>query len=80
LILSNMTATAHRTTAFELRRGHGGLIPQAAGQRVSLCATEDGWSLLNPSGEVIFRGLGRTSRRECLERARDLGVLAVISN
>ncbi len=74
-----MTASAHRATAFELRRGHGGLIPAAAAQRVSLRATEDGWSLLNPRGEVIFRGLGRASRRECLERARNLGVLAVLS-
>ncbi|MEO6859359.1 MAG: hypothetical protein ABI323_12380 [Solirubrobacteraceae bacterium] len=74
-----MTATAHRATAFELHRGHGRLIPQAAAQHVTLRATGDGWSLLNANGEAIFRGLGRAFRRECLERARDLGVLAVIS-
>ena len=48
-------------------------------QRYSLRATEDGWSLLAPTGQVVFRGFGLASRRACLEFARDSGVLAVVS-
>jgi hypothetical protein len=51
----------------------------AAGRRFSLRASEDGWSLLAPNGEVVYRGFGLASRRQCLEFARELGVLAVIS-
>jgi hypothetical protein len=47
--------------------------------RVWLRATSDGWSLLDPSGKVLFYGLGRSSRRQCLEYARSRGVLAVLS-
>jgi hypothetical protein len=39
----------------------------------------DGWSLLGPDGEVLFRGLGTGARRQCLEQARELGVLAVVN-
>jgi hypothetical protein len=47
--------------------------------RVWLRATSDGWSLLDPSGKVLFQGLGQSSRRQCLEFARTRGVLAVLS-
>ncbi len=74
-----MTAIADRPAAFELRTGREGLPRAAVSQRFSLRPTEDGWSLLAPSGEVVFRGMGLASRRECLEVAHDLGALAVIS-
>ncbi len=73
-----MTATAHKPAAFELRRGRESLHRKAAAQRYWLRATEDGWSLLAPSGKILFRGLGEASRRECLEFARAAGVLAVL--
>jgi hypothetical protein len=73
-----MSAIAH-TSAFELRHGAEGRIRGATVQPVSLRATEDGWSLLDANGEVIFRGFGRGARHECLELAHNLGVLAVLS-
>lgn len=73
-----MTATAHKPAAFELRLGREALHRKAAAQRYWLRATEDGWSLLAPSGKILFRGLGQASRRECLEFARAAGVLAVL--
>ncbi len=39
--------------------------------------SDDGWSLIRRDGVVMFRGLGLTSRRQCLQRAHDLGVLTV---
>jgi hypothetical protein len=74
-----MSAIAHKPAAFELRQGAEGRIRGATAPLVSLRATEDGWSLLGTNGEVVFRGLGAGARRECLEYARDLGVLAVLS-
>lgn len=74
-----MSATTFPTAAFELRLGRDTLLRRPAGIQHMLRATEDGWSLLAPDGAVIFRGLGLASRRECLERARALGVLAVVS-
>jgi hypothetical protein len=45
--------------------------------RLTLRASDDGWSLIAPDGRVVFRGFGLASRRECLRYAHDLGVLAV---
>jgi hypothetical protein len=74
-----MSAIAHKSAAFEMRGGRQELTRAAANQWWSLRATEDGWSLLAPNGEVVFRGFGLASRRTCLEFARDSGVLAVVS-
>jgi hypothetical protein len=74
-----MSAIAHKSAAFELPRGGEGTVHGASAQPVWLRPTEDGWSLMTANGEVIFRGLGRGARRECLELARSLGVLAVLS-
>ncbi len=74
-----MSAITHKSAAFEMRSGRQELARAAAMQRYSLRATEDGWSLLAPDGQVIFRGLGLASRRACLEFAHDSGVLAVVS-
>jgi hypothetical protein len=62
-----------------MRGGRYALARAAANQQFSLRATEDGWSLLAPNGEVVFRGFGLASRRACLEFARESGVLAVVS-
>lgn len=74
-----MPAIAHKSAAFEMRGGRHELARAVANQRCSLRATDDGWSLLAPSGAVVFRGCGLASRRACLEFARDSGVLAVVS-
>lgn len=59
---------------------HAGLrLADGPPDRLWLRATDDGWSLLDPSGQVLFHGLGQASRRECLEFARSRGVLAVLS-
>jgi hypothetical protein len=74
-----MSAIAHKQAAFELR------LPRDAAQRarpahtLSLKPSADGWSLIGADGEVLFRGLGTSARRQCLERARELGVFVVVS-
>jgi hypothetical protein len=74
-----MTAIAHKPAAFELR------LPRDAAKRdryahtMTLKPSADGWSLIGPDGEVLFRGLGTSARRQCLQRARELGVLTVVS-
>lgn len=73
-----MTALAHIDAALQIRgldhvRGH-----LAAADRLWLRPTDDGWSLIARDGVVVFRGIGLQSRRDCLRRARDLGVLSVL--
>jgi hypothetical protein len=72
-----MSALAYTQTAFEIR----GASVQAGERpaRLVLRATGDGWSLLGPDGELVHFGLGRQGRHECLQFARDRGVLAVFS-
>ena len=72
-----MTAIAHTRAAIEL---HEGLrLSDGPPDRLWLRATSDGWSLLDPSGNVLVYGMGQSSRRQCLEFARSRGVLAVLS-
>ena len=72
-----MSAVAHTRAAIEL---HSGIrLADGPPDRLWLRATSDGWSLLDPSGKVLFYGLGQSARRECLEFARNRGVLAVLS-
>jgi hypothetical protein len=72
-----MSAVAHSRAAIEL---HSGIrLADGPPDRVWLRPTSDGWSLLDPSGKVLFYGLGQSARRECLEFARNRGVLAVLS-
>lgn len=72
-----MTAMAQSRPAIEL---HAGVrLADDPPDRVWLRATSDGWSLLDPSGKVLFQGLAQSSRRQCLEFARSRGVLAVLS-
>jgi hypothetical protein len=72
-----MTAIAHRPAAFEICTPSQAHRRQAAADRVLLRPTEDGWSLIAQDGAVVFRGLGRAGRRECLQYAYSLGVLSV---
>jgi hypothetical protein len=50
-----------------------------AAQQLTLRATEGGWSMLDASGAVVFRRPGPAGRRECLEFARALGVLSIVT-
>ena len=73
-----MAAIAHRQSAIELHASQGVLADRAP-DRLWLRATGDGWSLVTPDGHVLFHAMGLSGRRECLEFARDRGVLAVLS-
>jgi len=76
-----MTAIAHRPAFFERRGDHTEHSPMRA--QMALCddvwirASEDGWSLLDSRGVVLFRGLGLKSQRQCLDFARDIGMRVV---
>lgn len=74
-----MTALAHIPAAFEIRTSPKSVLGVPAGKRMRLLSTEDGWSLVGPNGELVFRGLGRDGRRRCLEAARERGILVVFS-
>jgi hypothetical protein len=74
-----MTAIAHTPAAFELRAPGGSRAVPRSRRTFSLRATGDGWVLLGAEGEVVFHGLGVGGRRQCLEFARELGVLAVMA-
>jgi hypothetical protein len=71
-----MTALAHRPIAVGIRPDRG---REVTASQLRLRPTEDGWSLIGSRGEVVFRGLGVRARRECLEYARERGVVAVVS-
>jgi hypothetical protein len=74
-----MSAIAHKPAAFELRLPRDAAKRDRSGHTLMLKPSADGWSLIGPDGEVLFRGLGTAARRECLQRARELGVLTVVS-
>jgi hypothetical protein len=54
-------------------------LQSAAGGCLLLRPTGDGWSLMTPDGEVIYRGFGLDSRRRCLELAVERGAATVLS-
>ena len=74
-----MTAFAHIPATVEIRAALSAAVQIPAAKRTRLLPTEDGWSLVGPNGELIFRGLGRQARRQCLEAARERGIVAVFS-
>jgi hypothetical protein len=74
-----MTSLAHSSTPFELRTFKALPIDAGGSRRLKLLPSGDGWSLVGPSGELVFEALGTRGRRECLEYARAHGVLAIFS-
>jgi hypothetical protein len=74
-----MTPMTHKPAAWEIRNLADSRTRAVPANRVTLRATGDGWSLLGPDGELVFSGIGRYARRECLEYARDHGVSTVFS-
>jgi hypothetical protein len=73
-----MSTTVQRRAPLEVLSGSRA-APGASMRRLRLRQTDDGWSLLGPDGEIVFRAMGDRARRRCLEFARGTGVLAVIS-
>ncbi|HZU40199.1 MAG TPA: hypothetical protein VE992_04070 [Solirubrobacteraceae bacterium] len=74
-----MTALAHRPAAFEIRSFGEPCARDARAQRLWLRPTDDGWSLISPAGDLVFRAQGTRARRACLEFAREHGFAAVFS-
>jgi hypothetical protein len=74
-----MTALSQKPAAVEISGSTGARVWGSLKTRVILRPTEDGWSLIGPDGELVFRGFGLKGRRECLEFARARGIHAVFS-
>jgi hypothetical protein len=53
--------------------------PARAARQLTLRATASGWSMLDSGGAVVVRRQGAAGRRECLEFARALGVLSILT-
>ena len=77
--MSDMASIASHPAAFVVRSGRLSRPLDKTADRLYLRATGDGWSLLTSDGQVLLRGLGRGARRQCLEFARELGVLVVFA-
>jgi hypothetical protein len=71
-----MTTFHHSPAAFAIAASEKAHIRSSA---LLLRPTEDGWSLVTPAGEVIYRGLGTGARRRCLEIAYERGAPTVLS-
>lgn len=71
-----MTTFDYHPAAIELSTAD---VHRGAGGYLLLRPTGDGWSLMTPAGEVIYRGLGLDSRRRCLEIAVERGAATVLS-
>jgi hypothetical protein len=74
-----MTTYNHNPAVIEMSAAEKPDVQSAAGGYLVLRATEDGWSLITPDGEVLYRGLGIASRRRCLEIAVERGAATVHS-
>lgn len=73
-----MTALAHIPHTFETRAQASVRDRRETVDRLWLWPADHGWSLVTRDGNVVFTGTGPASRRACLRRAYDLGVLAVL--
>jgi hypothetical protein len=78
--LLQMTTFDHHPAAIELSAAGEPDARSTAGGYLLLRPTEDGWSLIAPDGEVVYRGLGIGSRRRCLEIAVERGAATVRSH
>jgi hypothetical protein len=74
-----MTTFNHQAAAIEISAGEGSNTRSTTGGYLLLRPTEDGWSLLAPDGELVYRGLGIDSRRHCLEIAVERRAATVLS-
>lgn len=74
-----MASLASHPGAFELKSLRRPRRRDETVDRLYLRATDDGWSVRNSSGEILFGGLGLSGRRRCLEFAREVGALVVFA-
>jgi len=74
-----MEMSRHQPTAFVVRVAGSAGNTASSRLRLRLRPTEDGWSLLDPAGAVVFRGQGVAGRRHCLQFARERGVISVFT-
>ncbi len=75
----HVSSLAYKPAAFAIHVAEPQRRRHAFRRHPILTPTEDGWSLVGPTGELLFRALGVRGRRECLEFARDSGLVAVMS-
>lgn len=74
-----MTALADTPTSLEVHPVTKlNRLAMSAGH-LRLLPSGDGWSLIGPTGELVFFGLGAAGRRRCLEFARSRGVLTLLT-
>lgn len=74
-----MPTFRHHPAAIEISMAEKTDAHGTRGGYLFLRPTEDGWSLITPDGEVVYRGLGLGSRRRCLEIAVERGAATVLS-
>lgn len=74
-----MAGSSIHPTALEVRGLNGPMARETRTLRPTLRASDDGWSLIDADGELLFRGLGLGGRHQCLQAAHDLGLPAVFS-
>jgi hypothetical protein len=74
-----MTTFQRNPAAFAIAAAEKSDELTTAGGYLILRATEDGWSLITPAGDVVYRGLGTGARRRCLEIAYERGAATVLS-
>lgn len=74
-----MTALHHIPAAFAIAPAEKPHVSSTDGGYLIMRPTEDGWSLITPVGEVVYRGLGTGARRRCLEIAYERGAATVLS-
>ncbi len=70
----------HKPAAWEIHAGRWPALRSLAGGNLILRPTEDGWSVMTPDGELVFRGFGTGSRRQCLDAARARGATVLLSS
>jgi hypothetical protein len=73
-----VSSLAHNAPVFEIR-SLAARDRAAHVERLRLLASGDGWSLIGPTGKLVFSALGTSGRRACLEFARARGILVVFS-
>jgi hypothetical protein len=74
-----MKTSDRRPPAFAILTATKPGVRRAAPGHLILRATDDGWSLIGPEGEVVFRARGVGGRHQCLEFAHAHGSIAVFS-
>jgi hypothetical protein len=78
-MIPSVTSLAHTPAASASRGGFRERVQRQICTRLNLRATDAGWSLVAPDGELVFEAPGTRGRQRCLAFARAHGVLRVVS-